>query len=101
MSTVRKRVASSVALGKRFVSGHEFPAADNAPFNLSDALHNDQRGNPHADLDWISNKHVFGIFAGIFSHRDALEFERAQIVQRPALSKTRACRLLEYSMPRY
>jgi len=82
MSIVRKKVTSSVALGSRFVSGHEFPLADNAPFNLGDALHNDRRGNPYADLDLISNKHVLGVLSGIFSHLDASKFEQAQIVER-------------------
>jgi SAM-dependent methyltransferase len=82
MSVVRKKAASSVVLGKRFVSGNQFSVADNTRFNLSDALRNDQHGNPYSDLDLISNKHVFGILAGVLLHLDASKFERAQIAER-------------------
>ncbi|AVA25736.1 class I SAM-dependent methyltransferase [Rhizobium sp. NXC24] len=79
VSIVRKRAAASAMLGKRLVSGREFSVADNAPYNLSDAFRNDQRGNPFSDLDLISNKHVFGILAGLFSNQEVNKSEQIEV----------------------
>ena len=62
MCLVKKKAAKQVMLGERLVTGSDAAVVNNAPFNHTEALRFDQRGNPYSDLGLIGNKHVFGLF---------------------------------------
>ena len=84
MIVVRKMSEKEVLLGERLVTGKSASVADNYPYNHTEAMKNDQSGNPFSDLELIGNKHVFNLFVRLMDERNAVSLTQERLANEMA-----------------